>query len=164
MTVKLFNIPYKLILQIFVLTTLINLVSINCASGFAASRNLQLNTTSQISDSIHLAFYKGNVYEVLVVGTHKKRIIAQLLNNEEAKKEIKIQKKHIFNILEHNNSLIPNEVKFIYYDSAMADDVVLKGKVLGFNTHYYLIEFRQNGQTKQTVKHKSEIVQKYLKK
>lgn len=123
--------------------------------------NQQINQLTN-SDSTFLAFHKGSSEYVKIIETERNKYIAQLLTGNDAAKQIKISKKNVFNIQTTANELIPQYLRFIYYDSELADDVVKNGKVLGFNSEHFLIEFTHNGRTLVTVKHKSAIVQKDL--
>lgn len=114
------------------------------------------------NDSVQIAYYKGASYHVKVIGSHKKKLVVQFLDSEKNKEQCKVAKKNVFNTLLPDNEIIPKKMRFVFYDNVMADEVIIKGNVIGFNTNHYLIEFENNGRIQQTVKHKSEIVQKDL--
>jgi hypothetical protein len=74
-----------------------------------------------------------------------------------------VKSKYVFTPISKHSQPFPTALRFRYADEITADDVILKGTVLGFNSNYFLLELSINNGVKIVMKHKSEIVQNDLK-
>lgn len=158
--------PLHMLHKTIYIKTLITVCLVVIAHQVAVSstfNSYRISTNVPISDSLQLAFYKGTMQWVKVKGSHKNKYLVQFIGGDFSGKEAKLTKKYIFNKLNHDNELIEEEIRFMFYDNLIADNVVTNGTVLGINKEHFLIEFLYNGKTQITVKHKSEIIQKNRK-
>jgi hypothetical protein len=85
------------------------------------------------------------------------------IDNSSTKTLIKVKKKFVFQPRHKKNSYIQKTLNFRYTDILLADGIIIKGTVLGYNKPHFLIEFTHNQRNEIGVKHKSEIVQHDLK-
>jgi hypothetical protein len=71
--------------------------------------------------------------------------------------------KYVFTPISKHSQPFPTALRFRYADEITADDIIVKGTVIGFNSNYFLLELSINNSVKVVMKHKSEIVQNDLK-
>lgn len=108
--------------------------------------------------------YKNGVYFTAGITQYNgKKIWVKPFEDFNNKKPIKVNKKFVFHPLHKNNILVPKTLRFRQTDNLLADDIIIKGTVIGFNKHHFLLKYSHNHSTEIVVKHKSEIVQRDLK-
>lgn len=74
-----------------------------------------------------------------------------------------VKSKYVFTPILKYNQPFSTALRFRYADEITADDIIVKGTVIGINSNYFLLELSINNSVKVVMKHKSEIVQNDLK-
>ena len=119
-------------------------------------------TVLQLPCDTVFVFQKNAYQQAIVLENNGKKIKVAYINGLSGF-QCSLKSKYIFTPISKHSQPFSTELRFRHADETIADDVIVKGEVLGYNSNYFLLEFNPNNHFKVVMKHKSEIVQKDLK-
>jgi hypothetical protein len=119
-------------------------------------------TVLQLPSDTVFVFQKNAYQQAIVLENNGKKIKVRYVN-EFSSFTHKLKLKYVFTPISKHSQPFPTALRFRYADEITADDIIVKGTVIGFNSNYFLLELSINNSVKVVMKHKSEIVQNDLK-
>ena len=133
--------------------------------------NTQVLSQNYNIDSLPDLQMAGDTVYVFQKNTYQQAVILENLGKKIKVNYIKgfcdfknqVKSKYVFTPISKHSQPFPTVLRFRHADETLADDVIVKGNILGYNSNYFLLEFNPNNSLKVVMKHKSEIVQNDLK-
>jgi hypothetical protein len=135
-----------------------------CVKTQVSGQNQTKNspTVMQLPGDKVFVFQKNTTEQAIVLENNGKKIKVRYVN-EFSSFTHKLKLKYVFTPISKHSQPFPTALRFRYADEITADDIIVKGTVIGFNSNYFLLELSINNSVKVVMKHKSEIVQNDLK-
>jgi len=145
--------------------TILLLICFSLDAAISINKNKEANIKDlQWEPDTVLVYNNGSCFYATIVGISNKKVVVAFLVSQDAPQKIRYPQKYIFKICQPHTCPVPKFVRFRYFDETLTDDVIVKGKIIGYNKEYFLLEHAYNQQPQIVVKHRSEILSKDLRK
>ncbi len=132
-----------------------------------ASNDSISNTQSEIAEIIQndsvIILFQNQTYHGVAKNIFKNKIeVSAFIDSK--KSSIELKKKNVFTPNSNLQTNIPEIVRFRYESTELAEDIILKGRVIAYNKNYLLLEFEHNKSKIIQATHRSYVVQRDLSK